>query len=44
MDRNTLKVKCEKCGHVNMLEGLAAWSAIILGCVCEECGHMTKTH
>ena len=40
--RNTLDVKCPKCGTTENLTGLAAWSAIILGAKCPNCGILFK--
>lgn len=35
---NELEVKCEICGHLQTLKGLAAWSFIILKrTLCEKC-------
>ena len=29
-DKNVIKIKCEFCAHVEILNGLSAWSAVIL--------------
>ena len=37
-NKNAIKVKCEHCGHVEVLDGLAAWFAIIMRYnICEKC-------
>ena len=42
-DQDKIKVECEFCGHVEMLEGLAAWSVIIMKThVCEKCLKKTQ--